>query len=340
MRRMFVWLVVALLLAVAAAGVREPVLASTTRSSARGGPANPADHPASKAPYRGFVPTSFWNTRLPADAPVDRNSARYIGVLKATAFQYPRFAGVTQAGTWGLPVYWATRSDPVYNVTTVAGCPWPVPAAYAAVRIPRGARPDASEDAQMTVYDRPDGLVVGLWHATYDPARDTWQACAGSAYYLASNGLYGGWARSTDGRNTGHRGLPPSTHAVRWDEIQAGAVRHVLDMIVPSTCGAVFPMVWGEGCGQSLLEGMRIRIKPSVDLTARGLTGATLTVATALQRYGAVVGDVNGCDAATIRVENTVQEGRGWLWNGVLGFDSLNALNWNDFEVIQLGWGR
>jgi hypothetical protein len=38
-------------------------------------------------------------------------------------------------------------------------------------------------------------------------------------------------------------------------------------------------------------------------------------------------------------VEDTVQEGRGWLWNGVLGWDSLNALTWDDFEVIKLGWG-
>jgi hypothetical protein len=335
MRHRVVWFAMSSLLALVGVSGSQPVQAAT-QARQHGLVAVGRSKPA--PPYRAFTATSYWNRKLPDNAPIDPRSQQYLDVLKASAFQYPRFAGVSSTGTWGFPIYWAEPSDPVYDVTTVAGCPWPVPAAFRAVRIPRGAKPDASADAEMTVYDRPDGLVIGLWHATYDPVTDRWQACSGSAYYLASNGLYGGWPESTDPRNTGHRGLPPSTHAVRWDEIQAGAIRHVLGMVVPSTCGSVFPMVWDEGCGQPLVEGTRLRIKPGVDLRARGLTGPALVVATALQKYGAVIGDINGCDAATFRVENTVQEGRGWVWSGVLGYDSLHAITWDDFEVIQLGW--
>lgn len=338
MRRPIAWLAAPILLSIVS--VTMTAWADSSPPAAPFGADRGSEIDSGSALYRAFPAGSYWNMKLPTNAPVSPDSKRYLDVLRAFNFQHPRFAGISQTGAWGIPVYWSTSSDHIYNVTTAPDCPWPVPAAFGALRIPLGATPDASADSEMTVYDRPGGVVAGLWHAAYDQRTDSWQACAGSAYYLASNGLYGKWPKSTDPRNTGHRGLPPSVHIVRWDEIQAGLIPHVLEMVVSSTCGATFPMVWGEGCGEPLLEGTRIRIKPSVDLRARGLRGAALTVATALQAYGAVIGDCNGSHAATIKVENTVREGRGQLWTGVLDYDSLGALTWNDFEVIRIAWGE
>ena len=160
-------------------------------------------------------------------------------------------------------------------------------------------------------------------------------------YYLASNGLHRDAAGSDDPRNVGHRGLPPPAYAVLFDEIRRGSIDHVLKIAVNTTaCSSVFPMV-GDECGTAAAfappEGTRIRIKPSVDLRRLGLSSAALVIATSLQRYGAVIGDQSGGPAA-LKVENTVAEGRGWLWGGILGSDSLRAIPLSAYEVILRGW--
>ena len=86
------------------------------------------------------------------------------------------------------------------------------------------------------------------------------------------------------------------------------------------------------------LEGTRIRIKLSVDLHGLGLSPQALVVATALQTYGAVIGDQSGA-SVELKVENMVAEGKGWLWDGLLSSGALSAIPLDDFEIIQLGYG-
>lgn len=193
----------------------------------------------------------------------------------------------------------------------------------------------------MTVYDRERGRVYGFSHARYDRSLDRWYACGGSVYYLGSNGLHGDLAASNQPRNRGHRGLPPPTWAVRYAEIEAGSIAHVLKIAVNTTkCTHVFPMV-GNECGTSAAyappEGTRIRIKPWVDVARLGLSPAALTIARALQRYGAVIGDQSG-GPMILKLENTVAAGKGWLWEGVLGPEALRAIPLHYFEVIKPGY--
>jgi hypothetical protein len=60
-------------------------------------------------------------------------------------------------------------------------------------------------------------------------------------------------------------------------------------------------------------EGLRFRIKPTVDLAALKLDPQTLVIAKALQRYGFYIGDSSGTTA--LKVEDTRIEGRGELWH-------------------------
>ena len=39
-----------------------------------------------------------------------------------------------------------------------------------------------------------------------------------------------------------------------------------------------------------------------------------------------------------LKLENTVAEGRGWLWNGVLSARSLEAIPLSAYEVVERGW--
>jgi hypothetical protein len=289
--------------------------------------------------FRAFSDSSYWNTQLPADAPVDPSSAGIIRFLSSDNVPgYVVFAGIGRSGRWGNPVYFARRGDSTTRVTN--NCRQPMPPAFGSVRIPPKARPDPTSDAAMTVYDVEKGLVYGFFRAVRGgPGR--WSSCGGAVYSLGSNGLAGDLEASDDGSNVGHRGVPPPTFAVRFNEIKVGAINHVLKIAVDHTrCDHVFPMT-GDECGTRAPfappEGTRIRIKPTIDLRSRDLSAAALTVATALQRYGAIIGDQSG-GSAVLKLENAVAEGLGQIWDGVLSADSLSAIPLTDFEVIRLGF--
>jgi hypothetical protein len=292
------------------------------------------------APYRAFSASSYWNQPLPINAPTDRNAAQILGFLKNdNATNYVRFAGAGSNGNWGNPIYWSGPGDPTYAVQN--NCSFKMAPEFQSVRIPTGAQSDSStSDAAMTVYDVDKGLVYGFWRASFQ--NNEWSSCGGTVYYLNSNGLDGVLAQSDEPRNFGHRGVPPPTYAVRYDEIQAGVIDHVLKIAVNNTADEnVFPMTGHENGSTDPYappEGTRIRIKPSVDLSTLGLSPAARVVATALQKYGAVIGDQSG-GTAILKVENTVAEGRGWLWSGVLNADSLSSIPLDMYEVIQLGYG-
>jgi hypothetical protein len=294
---------------------------------------------ASTWPYRGFTANSYWNTPLPRGAPIARNSGKIIAYLKQTNDRnHVRLSGLSKTGAWGMPIYWGHRGDPLYDIASK--CSWRQPPELNRVRIPIGARPDPTADAAMVVYNRRAGKVFHLWRASHSLRKPHWRAC-GSVYYLRSNGLAGDVAGSNEPRNRGHLGIPPTITAIRLAEVRARAIRHVLWMHVHHVkCGYVWPMD-GTQCSTTAAnappDGTRIRIKPWVDLTTFHLSRAELTVARALKRYGAIIGDQSG-GSVIIKAENTVAERRGFKWKGVLDTDSLWRIGLRYFQVIKLGW--
>src|SRR5262249_45464871 len=74
-----------------------------------------------------------------------------------------------------------------------------------------------------------------------------------------------------------------------------------------------------------------------VDLARFHLSSAALVVARALKRYGAIIGDQTR-GKINLKVENTVAEGEGWGWRGVLGHRSLSNIPLRSFQVIRLGY--
>jgi hypothetical protein len=290
--------------------------------------------------FRAFSSDSYWNTPLPAEAPIDPRSAAFIDFLNAdNDADYLRIVGADSSGGWGEPIFWAQSSDPVYKVKQTR---YTLPEQFAeGVRIPKEARPPDTSDAQMTIYDLAAGSVYKLQKAVYDSDTDTWSAGGGSWYATESNGLHRSLEESNDERNHGHRGIPPATHAVRFDEIEAGRIDHALKIAVNTAHqDAVWPMTNSDGDSNdpaALPQGARLRIKPSVDLDELDLSPAALVIARALQRYGAVVGDSSGSNT-NLKVENTVVEGRGWMWKDVLTAASLEAIPFGSYEVVRLGY--
>ena len=275
--------------------------------------------PSAERAQRVFSADSWWNTPLPDATPLHPRSESILDYLSTGPDSRDGCLMLGGAGenTWGTPIYWALPSDPEYDVRSTVH---PLPPELAELRIPRGARPAANNDSEMTVYDRGKGYVVALTHAEYDAAADRWSASGATISYLDSNGLHAKTDRSDDPRNTGtHRGNNGPTMAVSWDQVQSGAIRHVLKIASgPETADRhVFPMVGSDGeyQGQDRAvppQGLRLRIKADVDLESLDLDPEAVVIARALQRYGVYIGDSGGSTA--LKLEDTRSEGRGQLW--------------------------
>jgi hypothetical protein len=270
------------------------------------------------SPYRAFSASSWWNSPLPAQAPANPDSTAVLNYLRTApdnAGGCLRLAGAQNG--WGQPVYWARPGDPRYAVTGVQGRR---PPELRSLRIPVGARAADNSDGSMSVYDLSAGYVTLLTDAHYDPSTNHWTASGASVTYLHSNGLDVGTGRSNNPHDTGtHRGNNGADSVVRWDEVQAGAIDHVLKVSSGPELSTrwVFPMTGSDGRAPGddpavPPEGLRLRIKPSVDLSKLGLHPQALVIAKALQTYGMYLGDSGG--ATALKLEDTAIEGRGRLW--------------------------
>jgi hypothetical protein len=300
-----------------------------SRLETRADPSEPAG-PAGRADraWRAFHADSWWNTPLPDEVPLDPAGEQILEYLR-TAPESGRGC-VTLAGAgdspWGQPVYDARPTDPAYDVE---GLPEPLPE-LTRLRIPVGARSALNSDRSMIVYDRSRGYVVALTGADYDARRDAWSAAGATVTYLDSNGLHARTGQSDDPRNRGtHRGNNGAVMAVEHDEVVAGAIRHVLKVAAgPEVADRhVFPMIGSDGDYQGSdpavpPQGLRFRIKPTIDLEAMGLGGEALVIARALQDYGFYIGDSGGTTA--LKLEDTRAQGEGQLWS--VAADDLCAL--------------
>jgi hypothetical protein len=234
-------------------------------------------------------------------------------------------------GAWGMPTYRSGAADPTYRINPTNG-------PTVRVHLPRGARPMPTSDAALTVTDLASHQVVGLGGARFHPATQRWTARSVSRYGSSTNGIARGLRGGSRG-NLGHRGIPGSVQAVTMREIRRGVIKHRLEIYwwetaprTPTGHEAYFPMTGSEaGKVGTVPEGIVIRIKRTVDLTRKHLSPAALTVARALQRYGAVVGDNAGA-GNSMKLQGNAN------WANVLTKDSLRSIRWGDYSFVKGGF--
>ncbi len=292
---------------------------------------------AGSAP-RAFTDSSEWNNPLPAGAPLSPDNAAIISELKS----FPAgdtSPNIVMGSGFSTPIYYPTTTDKAYAIKSSGGS---LPTELSSLRIPRGAVPATGSDGQMTIWDNDKGYVVGLHRAVYDSTNDTWSADGADVYYTASNGLNGSLPESNDKRNQGHRGYPSAIASVRYEEIQAGSINHVLKVALDETGECYYYPGSGNesGKGGHICEGQILRIKPSVNVSSLGLTPAALAIATAMQKYGVVVGDTGG-DNMALKLENISATHPNTTWASLgLASNSLSAVKWDDFEAIAPNYHR
>lgn len=216
--------------------------------------------------------------------------------------------------------------------------------------------PTGTQDRLLVIQDKVFGYTVQCADVVGNKTTRTWSASNCGIMWHSSNGLDRDNPLSNDQRNFTSRGRIPDSMQVPRSEIDAAVdagtgLGHVMQMFFVATCGKdghVHPMSGEEGSkicwtgqpidgpdndGGIFAEGTRLRIKPSVDLAARGLTGAALVIAKTLQQNGTYIGDNSG--AAT---QLKIGPPSDYVGTNLSTNVFSGKISWTDFEVIQPGW--
>lgn len=202
--------------------------------------------------------------------------------------------------------------------------------------------PTGTQDRPGVMIDPVFGYTVQFADAVVNKANRTINVSNAAVFYHSSNGLDYRNPKSNDSRNFSSRGRIPDAMIVRRDALDRavaagtglGHVLHLFFVETTTADGVVHPMTGSEGDKVGFgAEGERIRIKPSVNLAARGLTGAALALARTMQQNGAYIGDNSG---STTQIK--ASQPHHYVGTNIITDAFKGKISWNDFEVIERGW--
>lgn len=202
--------------------------------------------------------------------------------------------------------------------------------------------PTGEQDRLLVVQDHVFGYTVQCADVAPNKAARTWTATNCGIMWHTSNGLDYRNPRSDDQRNFTSRGRIIDAMQVPREELDAavaedrglGRVMHFFWVATEQADGFSHPMVNEESnTGGWGGEGWRLRIKPSVDLEARGLTGHALAIARTLQDNGAYIGDNSGS-----RTQLKIGPPEDYVGTNLTENVFQNKIFWTDFEVVEPGW--
>lgn len=271
---------------------------------------------------RPFPADNAWN--VPIDtAPVDPNSDALIASIGLATSLHPDW-GTTES-EYGIPYIVVSGSVPKVPVTfdyadeSDPG-PYPIPP-----DVPIEGGTASTGDRHIIVIDRDRWVLYELFAAQPPSGGAGWRAGSGAIFDLSSNDLRpAGWT-SADAA-----GLPIFPGLARYDEVQAGAIRHALRFTARRTRRAYVAPArhWASSITDPNVPpmGMRVRLKAGVDLS--GLPHDARIVLEALRTYGMILAD-NGSDWYVSGVSDP-------RWDPAI-FDAFRQVKGSDFEVVRMG---
>lgn len=273
-----------------------------------------------------FTTSLLWSTPVPADTPVDPQSARYV----------EKMAGldpVVTLRTFTVTVLVADDTSPRHTISPTAKRR---PPGYKIdnVPIPTQLTIDPADNGHLAIFDRTSRCVYELYKTE-----------------LRNGGWSAEWinATPTDGEGIYPDGLSPrssgfaTTAGLIWpDELRSGVIPHALVFGYPFTRsgGPVAPATRSEGRSTesaALPIGAHLVLDPALDLSTLGLPPAERTIAEALQRYGMVLGDSsNGFSLYAVNPRSFPADPYASTWGGVTYVD-LNRIPFDRMRVLPLG---
>ena len=289
-----------------------------------------------------FPADNWWNLDV-SKAPVDPHSAAIIGWINSRhEAGRQRLHPDMAPPPWGIPYVGVGRDQPLVPVTFTG---YPDESDFGAPGRPEGYPiPDEARtldnyienavagghtdgDRHLLIIDRDRWLLFELYKTRWNAEAGCWEAQSGAVFNLLSN------ARRPDGwTSTDAAGLAVFPGLVRRDEVAAaGPIRHAFRVAVKATNGYVWPASHGAGDTEGAPPlGTRLRLKASKDLS--GYPPDVQKICQAMKTYGLIIADNGG----NMYVTGTMDP----AWdNGVLN-PAFHGLYADDFEVIELGWGK
>lgn len=286
-----------------------------------------------------------WNQRVDGELP-DAESDAIIAYLQnhhAAAWAQFMIDGPSDepGNTYGFVVLDAAGAVPRPFVPTgdhfLPDCdlsPVPVPAS-GALEGEDGYACAGDGDCHLLVLDRNSCRLYEMWRANID-SDAFWGGC------LAVWDLEAGYAPTLRGdccTSADAAGLPITPLLFGPDDIVAGEIRHALRFILPNanirSRVYVRPATHSTGATSGPADappyGARLRLRADFDM--QRLSAPARVVARALQEYGMILADGGNI---TFTARNERFDAHTWVEAG-LGPRDLMALQWTDFEVVELG---
>lgn len=223
---------------------------------------------------------NIWNTPI-HNMPVHPSSARYVASIGTDKNLHPDFG---TAG--GIPITVVPANQPAVPIAFNEGAADSDPGPYP---IPPNVAIEAGEDGHVLVLQQ--GVCKLYEVLAIKPAGDGWTGYSGAVFDMRSNALRpDGWTSSDAA------GLPILPGLVRFDEIDAGEIRHAIRMTVPRTRREY---IWPARHFASRSDdpelpamGQRFRLKASYDISR--FDPKVQVLLRALKRYGMIVADNGG----------------------------------------------
>lgn len=301
-----------------------------------------------------FAPGNPYTTRIDK-APLAANSDRLAAALAGQVRNF--WGGVAATNAYGFNVAFnvAPKGTPrirvgfhdCQNKRSVPSGLYDGPGHFVDVPVPRGAVAANGSDGQMTVYDPAADQVWDFWQMRRNAGTGRWEACWGGRLDNVSKTIrpvypapYGASAS----------GLVIAGGVITADDVRRNEINHAMNLGIIDVSRwdtHSWPANRSDGTqppGTAIMEGQRLRLDPTLDLTRYNLTPFGRLVAEAAQRYGFIVTDRSG--AVGVATESGAPEkARTGVnpWPVLLGgeaYDALKGFPWDRVQVLPPDYGR
>ena len=250
------------------------------------------------APWPGdpFSATSFWNTPLAVNAPLDSNSQAYVNELLRQVNADGPWLNTT---SYSVPVYVVAANQGAQRVTLDTWGP-DLQAAFDSVPIPANAQAASGTDEHMVIWQTSTDKMWEFWQMHQEP--DGWHArWGGEMDNVSTNRGYFTHSGETNNWGASATGLPLLGGLITEADLQQRAINHALAISLVETA----PAVWSWPAERTdggyftsgitpIPEGTRFRLDPNLNIASLHLPTLDREIAQAAQTYGIVVRDKAG----------------------------------------------
>lgn len=287
-----------------------------------------------------FPKDNPWNQDIsdPIRFPVDRRSADIIAHIGAGTGLHADFG----PPPYGIPYVVVDDKQPLAKVTINAQTGYPSDSDVFPMPIPDDAPIEGGKeaysqnaDSHVIVISRTPitrhGLSLFELYRARRTGRLLWEADSVAAFDVRNNVVRPTKANLCNITSADAAGLPIFPGLVRFDEVEAGVIRHALRFTVESTRAAFVPPAnhWAASVQRDNFApmGMRVRLKASYTIP-ENFSRETKVILQALKTFGMIVAD-NGSNWFITGTSDP-------RWAEKRLFSELSRVKGSNFEVIDM----